>query len=119
MNTIDIPIIKKAYDLYKIFYEYGKVIPKRDRFILYERSEKLIITVLECLFEASTSKKEKQDILSHASTKLNTLRLFVRLMKDTRSIDTKKYIILEQMIDEIGRMLGGWVRSIVDKQKMP
>ena len=30
-------------------------------------------------------------------------------------IDTKKYSLLEEAIDEIGRMLGGWLRSTVNK----
>jgi hypothetical protein len=32
-------------------------------------------------------------------------------MKDIKAIDTKKYIIIEANLDEIGRMLGGWIKS--------
>ena len=112
MNDLDMPILKKSYDLYKTFHDYRKVIPKSDRFTIYERSEGVIIDVLECLIEAGYGQKTtKMTLLEKASVKLNTLRFFIRLMKDSKTIDSKKYIILQEMIDEIGRMLGGWIRS--------
>jgi tyrosine-protein phosphatase YwqE len=32
-------------------------------------------------------------------------------MKDIKAIDDKKYILIEANLDEIGRMLGGWIKS--------
>ena len=113
MNDFDIPIFKKTYDLYKTFHEYRKVVPKHDRFTIFERSEAAILEVLECIMQASgESKKEKLPTLERGSLKLNMLRVFVRLMKDIKTIDGKKYMNAEATIDEIGRMLGGWIRSI-------
>ncbi|HKZ35068.1 MAG TPA: diversity-generating retroelement protein Avd [Patescibacteria group bacterium] len=112
MNDIDIPILKKSYELYKLFHEYRKLIPKADRFTVYERSENLIVDLIEYFLEAGyTKSSNKSVILETASVRLNTLRFFVRLMKETRSLDNKKYTALQGMIDEIGRMLGGWIRS--------
>ena len=51
MNEIDIPILKKAYDLYKTFHEYRKVVPKADRFTIYERSEHFILDTIELLID--------------------------------------------------------------------
>ena len=71
-----------------------------------------IINIVELFLEAGYSKSfNKAPILEKASVKLNTLRFLIRLMKDTKSLDNKKYICLQEMIDEIGRMLGGWIRS--------
>ncbi|OHA26139.1 MAG: hypothetical protein A3C06_03945 [Candidatus Taylorbacteria bacterium RIFCSPHIGHO2_02_FULL_46_13] len=112
MNETDIPILKRTYDLYKLFHEYRKIIPKQDRFTVYERSENVILDVLECFLEAGYSKStHKLALLEKASVKLNALRFFIRLLKDTRSLDAKKYLALQTLIDEIGRMLGGWIRS--------
>jgi hypothetical protein len=112
MNDIEIPIVKKTYQLYKLFHEYRKVISKSDRFTIYERSENLIIDIVELLLEAGYSKSSnKLVLLEKVSVKLNTLRFFIRLMKESRAIDLKKYTMLQLPIDEIGRMLGGWIRS--------
>ena len=75
-------------------------------------SECAIIDVIEALIEAGyVSKTNKVAILEQASLKLNLSRFFIRLMKETKTIDSKKYMVLQTMIDEIGRMLGGWIRS--------
>lgn len=40
------------------------------------------------------------------------LKILIRLAKDVQALDNKKYIELEQALQEIGRMLGGWKRSV-------
>jgi hypothetical protein len=112
MNEIDIPIIKKTSDFYKLFHEYRRLIPKQDRHSLYEKAERTIINILENFLEAGYTKGSgKTAVLEKASVKLNVLRFFVRLMKELKSLDNKKYVALQEMIDEIGRMLGGWIKS--------
>lgn len=113
MNNNDVPVLNKSYDLYKLFHEYRKVVPKQDRFTIYERSENVILGTIELLLEASYGDKErKMVILEKASVKLNVLRFLVRLMKETKTFDLKKYTAIEMIIDEIGRMVGGWIRSL-------
>jgi len=95
-----------------MFHDYRRVVLKSDRFTIFHRSEDIIIDIIELFLEAGYSKSSnKAPILEKASVKLNTLRFLIRLMKDTKSLDNKKYIVLQEMIDEIGRMLGGWIRS--------
>ena len=115
MNDFDIPIFKKVYSLYKTAYEYRRHINRQDRFTIWQRSEDLILELLECILAASQlSRKDKLPILEKASIKLNFLRVFLRLMKEVKIVDVKKYITLEQLVDEIGRMLGGWIKSTKD-----
>ena len=112
MNDFDIPIVKRCCDLYKIFHEYRRIIPKQDRYTIFERSENVIVDVIESLLLAGqTQPAGKTAILERASVKLNLLRFLIRLLKEVRAIDTKKYTILQENINEIGRMLGGWIRS--------
>ena len=44
--------------------------------------------------------------------KLNMLRIFLRLTKETKILDLKKCLLLQEIVDEIGRMLGGWMKSV-------
>lgn len=111
-NDLDIPIFKKSYDLYKTFYGYRTDVSKQDRYTIWQRSENTILDVLESILLASqSSKAEKLPFLESASVKLNLLRVLIRLTKDVKAIDNKRYVALETNIDEIGRMLGGWIRS--------
>jgi hypothetical protein len=112
MDDFDIPIFKKAYDLYKTCYGYRADVPRQDKYAIWQRSEDAMIDIIEnILFASQTKQAEKVPILERASVKLNLLRVFVRLMKETKVIDGKKYVALQGIIDEIGRMLGGWIKS--------
>lgn len=116
MDNFDIPIFKKSYELYQAFHGYRDAVKKRDRHTIWERSENAILDVVEGILAASEAyKMEKLPILKNVSVKLNLLRVFFRLAKDAKVIDLKKYMALEEMIDEIGRMLGGWMRSIKEQ----
>ena len=116
MNDFDIPIFKKSYDLYKTFYSYRADVSKQDRYTIWQRCENIILDMLDAILLASQSgKAEKLPILDTASAKLNILRVLIRLPKDVKAIDNKKYITLETDIDEIGRMLGGWIRSTKER----
>lgn len=115
MDTFDIPIFRKAYDLYRTFYGYRTAINKQDRYTIWQKCEGIILEILESILLASQKfKAEKIPVLEEASVKLNFLRVFLRLMKDVKTIDLKKYIVLEASVDEIGRMLGGWIKSSKD-----
>lgn len=116
MNELDIPIFKKSYDLYKDFYTLLLSVPKQDRYTLWQKCESLLIEVLEgVLFASQQSKLDKLPTLEKTSVKLNFLRVCIRLMKDIKAIDAKKYVIIEANLDEIGRMLGGWIKSTKER----
>jgi len=111
-NT-DIPIIKNLYELYKLFYNYSISFPKKDKYTLGAKCETYIITTIELLLEASnTYKREKLELIKKANSKFDTLKIFIRLLKDLNIIDDKKYIELQKRIQEIGKMLGGWIKSL-------
>ena len=112
MQVFDIPILKKAYDLYKRFYVLGTKVPKQDRYSIFLKSENCLLEVIEGIIKASQlSKNEKLPVLKETSSSLGMFKFFVRLMKDVKTIDLKNYTIIEAHVDEIGRMLGGWIKS--------
>lgn len=112
MDNFNIPIFKKTYDLYKTFYGYRDSVTKQDRYTVWKRCDNIILDILENILLASQMyKAEKLPILEKVSVKLNLLRVFFRLMKEVKTIDNKKYSVLQELVDEIGRMLGGWIKS--------
>jgi len=110
--SLDIPIFQKAYELYKLLYQYVAGFPKKDRYTLGQRVENSLLDFMESVILASQlSKTEKLPILQKASIKLDVLKVLIRLCKDLKVLDNKKYLILESQIQEIGRMLGGWIKA--------
>lgn len=112
-NLTEIPILKKIYDLYQTYYGYLELFPKKDKHTLGSKCEYYIIDTLELLLAAgSVPKDEKRALLQRANVKFDALKIFLRLAKDLKLLDNKKYITLQTNIQEIGRMLGGWQRSL-------
>lgn len=71
----------------------------------------LILEILELILSAiENNKEEKIVFLKKASVKLNILRIFIRLTKDMEVLDFKKHLILQKEINEIGKMLGSWIK---------
>lgn len=114
-DRFNLPILHRIYELYKLFYQYLLAFPKKDRYSLGLKCENLILDILELFFEAVQSFKDKLQLLEKASLKLNILRILIRLAKDVKIIDFKKYLTLQEKINEIGKMLGGWIKSTKDR----
>lgn len=109
----DVPILKKSIDLYKTYCLYAQGFPKKDKYTIGATCERYLIQMIELLVEASyLPKEEKTTSLKQASNKLEVLKVFIRLLYELKVIDQKKYIQLQSMIQEIGKMFGGWMKSI-------
>ncbi|OGE76525.1 MAG: hypothetical protein A3C85_03820 [Candidatus Doudnabacteria bacterium RIFCSPHIGHO2_02_FULL_48_21] len=113
MNDGEIPIIAKTNELYKIYYQYLQLFPKKDKYALGNKCEMYIIATIELLIEAGSAPKEqKLALLKKANVKFDALKFFLRAAHDLKILDNKKYLLLQTHIQEIGRMLGGWQRSL-------
>ena len=112
-SGFNLPILHKVYDFYKLFYQYLDSFPRKDRYCIGQKCEILILDILEsAITAAQVPKNEKSIFLNEISTKLNVLRIIIRLAKDIKVLDFKKYLILQEKINEIGKMLGGWIKSL-------
>jgi len=86
--------------------------PKKDRYAIGQRIENGILGLIEDIITASQlSKSEKVPTLQGASIKLDVLKVLIRCCKDLKIIDNKNYLLLESQLQEIGKMLGGWIKA--------
>jgi hypothetical protein len=103
-------ILQRTKDLMQYLYT---------SFVKYPRSEKLgfVADYKKCLFSFLTyiitaqKKYFKKTTLQDADVQLELLRLFNDLSYDMRFIDEKRYQLISEKLSEIGRLLGGWIKS--------
>lgn len=108
----EIPIIQKVYDFYRELYLVVEKMPKKDKYTLGEKTQRATLELIELLMEAGYQEKFKKGVvLGQAAVKLDLIKLIVRLGQDLKAIPTNKYLSLEGKLQEIGRMLGGWLKS--------
>jgi hypothetical protein len=49
---------------------------------------------------------------------MDTSKILLMILWETKSLDNAKYIALSEPLDEIGKMLGGWLGQL-QKQNSP
>jgi hypothetical protein len=117
MKQLDVPIIAKTYDLYLTLYQLEKSIQKNVRYTLWQKIQNLNLQILENLVLLGYLPQESRlSDLKKTSARLDLIRILVRMACDIKSINTKKYLSIQENIDEIGRMLGGWIKSLEVKK---
>ena len=107
------PVFQKSYDLYKGLHVMIKKYPKGDRYSLGEKTQTEILELIEAITKAGHAKKEwKVPQIEQAIIKLELLKVFIRLGYDTKCLSERQYLAIQERVQEIGRMLGGWKKSI-------
>jgi uncharacterized membrane protein YjdF len=105
-----VPILGKIKSIYVFWYSIYHIVPKTHRYTLALKIDNLFIEIIEMCASASfVQKLDKVIYLRTAIRKLDTLKIMLMVLWETRSIDTKKYELLSVPLDEIGKMLGGWL----------
>lgn len=113
-----LPILQKAIMIYKTWHEYVRHFPKDFRYSLGIKIDSLFIEVIENIFSASClMRQQKLPYIQKSSVKLDTLKFFLQVAWEIKAIDSKKYIFISEQLVEMGRMLGGWQKQIINSEK--
>ena len=75
-----------------------------------QKLDNITLDILELLFSVPSA-KNKVETLQQISTKVDLVKVLLRLAKDSQAMQNNKYLKLESILIEIGRMLGGWIKS--------
>ncbi len=103
-----------------MWYEYYQIIPKTHKHSLGIKIDSLFIEIIEGIAIASfLNKVEKLPWINFSIRKLDTLKILLMILWETKSLDSKKYINLSTKLDEIGKMLGGWSGQVQKSKKLP
>lgn len=108
--------MKILYDLYVITHNMISRFPKHERYSLGEKLESTLFETIEYIVFGNVQQKNFKDAyILKANTKVELLKLYYRLAFDIGALDEKSYLKAEQGLQEIGRMLGGWLKYLQAK----
>ena len=102
--------IQKAYDLAREITERTRKLPRDLRFVLGDRMLSTAYDVLDLLLEARYTRR-RQELLNRANVLLERLRYQVRLCMEERLLSLRQYEYLAAMINDTGKLVGGWLRK--------
>jgi len=109
----NLSIIQKLVDSYKLWHSFLLNFPKTSRYTIGEKIDSLFIEIVELSFTAiNLYENQKIPYVQKAIMKLDLLKFLLQIAWETNALDNKKFILLSEKFNEIGKMLGGWHRQL-------
>ena len=104
-------ILQKTYDMIKYGNAALRQFPKSEKFVLVADIKKCMYHILELIIRANKA-RSKRPLLLEIDVELDVLRTFLRLSadKEVQYLPLRKYEYWSKQLNEIGRMLGGWMK---------
>ncbi|MBI4742936.1 MAG: diversity-generating retroelement protein Avd [Betaproteobacteria bacterium] len=103
------PALEKWYQFLRWLVPTVEKFPRTQKFTLGDRIQSGALDVLERLIEATYS-RQATPLLAAANLGLEKLRFLFRLASDLRLLDLRRYEFAARAIDEVGRLVGGWLK---------
>lgn len=108
------PIFSKTYDLLTWLVPATTKFPREHRFVMAHKVQETALQFQEHLIEAGLYRgKARERSLARADVVLTKLRFYIRLSKDLHLLTPRQYKHVAQMVAEVGRLLGGWRKSVI------
>lgn len=107
----ELKILQKIFDMME--YGYGALAqyPKSEKFALVTDIKRSMDTMLERTIEAQ-KKYYKKTTLQDLDVEIMKMKAYLRLSQNLGFLPMKKYEIWSGKVVEIGKMLGGWLKSV-------
>ena len=88
-------------------------LPRSLRPTLVNRIDDHALDILELIQEAIFSQaKVRRTKLRTINLKLDKLRILIRICHDRQYLSVKQYQYASELLDECGRMVGGWIKVL-------
>ncbi|MCG3154846.1 MAG: hypothetical protein DKINENOH_01442 [bacterium] len=110
MATSEFLVIKRGYDFSKWLLQHTGKFPKSYRFSVAAKLENNSLEFIE-LTTVANLRRDKLPLLKRADEALAKLRLLFRLSYEMRFINLKAYEHGSLLMNEMGRLLGGWIKN--------
>jgi len=113
-------LIHSLVEFYKKLYTLRKKISKQDRHGIYTKLDLLTLETITTSIKASFEPKaQKSTTLQSLRIIIETLKRMTRLAMELGIVTQKRYLELEQNLQEASKMTNGWIRYINGKNRTP
>jgi len=109
-------VLIKAKDAYAQWFIIVSDFPKTHRYTLGGKIESYFLELLESIFiSLYLPTEQKYSRLTAAISKLDGVKFFLQLAWERKCVTSDKYAELSGLLEEIGKMLGGWRKGLENK----
>ena len=110
-------VLVRAKEAYQLWHNSIVNLKRIDRYTIGAKVDNIFVSLLEFIFSGcfAYNKFEKLSLVSQAIAKSDLLKFFLQLSWEHKALDHKSYGTLILLLDEVGRMLGGWKKNLENK----
>ncbi len=112
----DLIIIQKVEGMIQYGYKAVSHFPKSERHVLSQELRLSMWRLLRLVIVLA-KRYHKKTTLQEVDAELELLRREVRLAKDLGVLDFKKYEVWARHLDEIGRIVGSWIKRTNESKR--
>jgi len=116
MATEDFKVLQKVQDLMVYAYPVLTQFPKAVKFSLAQDIRDCMNRLLELTIEEQ-KRYTKKTTIQNMDIENEKLKVFIRVSYELRYIDKHRYSVWSGKAVEIGRMIGGLMKSVNDRPK--
>lgn len=116
MATEEFKVLQKVQDLMIYSYPILTQFPKAERFSFAQDIRNCLNTLLELTIEEE-KRFIKKTTIQNMDIENEKLKIFIRVAFELRYIDKHRYAVWEGKTVEIGKMIGGLLKSVSDRPK--
>jgi|SRR3990172_5792711 len=109
-------IFTRSYDFVSWLIPLTMDFPKSQRFIVTKRLQGCALNFQELVIEANAQRGTKRaEKLRAADAELLKTRLYLRLCQRWEWMTSGQYKHASSMVAELGRLLGGWMKTVASE----
>ena len=116
MGTEDFKILQKVQDLMQYSYPILTQFPKAERFSFAQDIRHCLNMLLE-LTITEDKRYIKKTTIENMDIENEKLKIYIRLAYELRYIDKHRYAVWSGKAVEIGKMIGGLLKSVSNRPK--
>lgn len=111
MKSADLVIYKKAEGLLDFIYPMVTNFPKAEKFALSQEIKQAAYALLRNIMLANNMRHKRRMYQEEIDAYLKLLLVLFNVAKKQKYVTQKKNTMIQQRIEEIGKILGGWMKS--------
>ena len=113
----DLLIYQKYVDLVEYSYDRLRKYPKSEKFVLVSEIRKSMFSTMRLILRANKiygDSEKRLDFLNEIDAEIQVQKFFVRFSHREKYTSNKNYMEWSRRLDEIGKILGGWIKATRD-----
>jgi len=110
-------VLVRTKEAYRLWHDHIVNLKRLDQLTFGAKIDDTFVLILELIFRASFAydKFEKLSLVSQSIGKNDLLKFFLQIGWEHKMLNHAQYGEFILRLDEIGRMLGGWKKSLAEK----